>query len=101
MQLDYSYKEIYEDWTPNKMGYPCCSLDPIYVEITLYSDHACDAVNARYNTNFIPLDTEKIETALAKKIHEFLCKKENHFAGLFGSNWHEVATKFWNNHKND
>lgn len=100
MQLDYNYKEIFEEWKPNKKGYPCASLDPIHVEITLTKDYVCDAVNARYNTNFSPLVTEKIEPELAKQIHEFLCKKENHFAGLFGSNWHELATKFWNERRN-
>ena len=99
MILDYNYKRIFEAWKPNKKGYPYASLDPIYVEITLYKQHVCDAVNARYETSFVPAEMSKIDVNKAEEIWKFLSNKDNHLAGHWGDNWHELSKEYWSKHR--
>ena len=90
-QLDYSFKRYYSKWQKGNDRSPIASLKKDCVEIILYKQPVCDKVNDLFETSFKPLAPKIIDSELGFKIKEYLTKKENHFIGITGSIWHDLA----------
>ena len=90
-QLDYSFKRYYPKRQRGNDGSPITSLKKDYVEIILYKECVCDKVNDLFETSFKPLESKTIDSELGYKIKEYLTKKENHFIGITGSIWYDLA----------
>ena len=90
-QLDYSFKRYCSKWQRGNNRSPIASLKKDYVEIILYKQPVCDKVNDLFGTSFKPLESKTIDSELGYKIKEYLAKKENHFIGITGSIWYDLA----------
>ena len=90
-QLDYSFKRYCSKWQRGNNRSPIASLKKDYVEIILYKQPVCDKVNDLFGTSFKPLESKTIDSELGYKIKEYLTKKENHFIGITGSIWYDLA----------
>ena len=90
-QLDYSFKRYYPKRQRGNDGSPITSLKKDYGEIILYKECVCDKVNDLFGTSFKPLESKTIDSELGFKIKEYLTKKENHFIGITGSIWYDLA----------
>lgn len=95
IQLDYNFKKYYPKWERGNNESPITSLKEDYIEITLYKQNICDKVNDLFETSFKPLESKIVDSDLAYNIKDYLTKKENHFVGMLGSNWHELADEYW------
>ena len=89
--LDYSYKQYYPKWERGNDENLITSLKKDYIEIILYKQSVCDKVNDLFETSFKPLESKTIDSELGYKIKEYLTKKENHFIGITGSIWYDLA----------
>ena len=89
--LDYSYKQYYPKWKRGNDENLIASLKKDYIEIILYKQSVCDKVNDLFETSFKPLESKTIDSELGFKIKEYLTKKENHFIGITGSIWYDLA----------
>lgn len=90
-QLDYSFKRYYSKWQKGNDRSPIASLKKDRVEIILYKQPVCDKVNDLFETSFKPLVPKIIDSGLGFKIKEYLTKTENHFIGITGSIWYDLA----------
>lgn len=90
-QLDYSFKRYYPKRQKGNDGSPTSSLKKDCVEIILYKQCVCDKVNDLFETSFKPLAPKIIDSEIGFKIKEYLTKKENHFIGITGSIWYDLA----------
>ena len=91
IQLDYSFKRYCFKWQKGNDRSPIASLKKDCVEIILYKQPVCDKVNDLFETSFKPLMPKIIDSELGFKIKEYLTKKENHFIGITGSIWYDLA----------
>ena len=89
--LDYSYKQYYPKWERGNDENLITSLKKDYIEIILYKQSVCDKVNDLFETSFKPLVPKIIDSEIGFKIKEYLTKKENHFIGITGSIWYDLA----------
>ena len=90
-QLDYSFKRYCSKWQRGNDGSPITSLKKDCIELILYKQPVCDKVNDLFGTSFKPLESKTIDSELGFKIKEYLTKKENHFIGITGSIWYDLA----------
>ena len=90
-RLDYSFKRYCFKWQKGNDRSPIASLKKDCVEIILYKQPVCDKVNDLFETSFKPLAPKIIDSELGFKIKEYLTKKENHFIGITGSIWYDLA----------